>query len=163
MLGLTSQDSGIVFSIYAIASVIFSPIMGKLVPIFGARKILLIGILFNGISNVFFGLTEFITNKDAFFWTCFILRIFEAFGTVSHVCASYTFVIRRFPKDISYVFSLTESFVGSGLAAGPAIGGLIYSVSGFGMPFYVFGVLVLLCFPISYKFIEEISPGMIIK
>lgn len=42
-----------------------------------------------------------------------ILRVIEAFGCIGHVCAAYTFVIKRFPDNISYVFSLTESFVGN--------------------------------------------------
>ena len=59
-----------------------------------------------------FGLTEFITGTAFFFWSCLILRILEAFGCISHVTASHTFVIKKFPNDISYVFSLTESFIG---------------------------------------------------
>lgn len=44
-MGLSDEQSGLTFSIYAIASVIFSPIMGRLVPIVGAKRIMLLGIL----------------------------------------------------------------------------------------------------------------------
>lgn len=66
----------------------------------------------NGLSNILFGLTEFITGSSFFFWACLTLRILEAFGCISHITASYTFVIKKFPDDISYVFSLTESCIG---------------------------------------------------
>lgn len=111
----------------------------------------------NGLSNVLFGLTEFITGSTFFFWACLILRIIEAFGCTSHITASYTFVIKKFPDDISYVFSLTESFIGAGLALGPAFGGIIYSQFGYGVPFYIFGSFVLICLPISWYFVESIE------
>ena len=43
-MGLSDEQSGLTFSIYAIASVILSPIMGRLVPIVGAKRIMLLGI-----------------------------------------------------------------------------------------------------------------------
>lgn len=72
--------------------VLFFHFKGKLIPIFGARNIMLFGIVCNGISNILFGLTEFITDKDVFFYTCLVLRVTEAYGTISHVTAAYTYV-----------------------------------------------------------------------
>lgn len=43
-MGLTDEQSGLTFSVYAIACVIFSPIMGRLVPIVGAKRVMLLGI-----------------------------------------------------------------------------------------------------------------------
>jgi len=102
-------------------------------------------------------MTEFMDDANLFFYSCLALRIFEAFGCISHICSSYTFIIKLFPDDISYVFSLTETACGVGLAMGPAIGGLIYSQSGYGAPFYIFGSIVLICFPLSRHFINEVD------
>ena len=44
-MGLSDEASGLTFFIYAIASVVFSPIMGRIVPKVGAKRIMLLGVL----------------------------------------------------------------------------------------------------------------------
>ena len=61
----------------------------------------------------------------------------------------YTFVAQIFPDNIGSVLGILEIFVGLGLSVGPAIGGLLYDLGGYGLPFFFLGVVMLLTIPLN--------------
>lgn len=72
---------------------------------------------------------EYIHEYELFTLFCFLIRGFEALGASAYSTASYVFVVNMFPNNISSVLGILETFVGLGMSVGPAIGGLLYSVS----------------------------------
>lgn len=60
---------------------------------------------------------------------CFLVRGMEALGASAYSTASYVFVVNAFPDTIGTVLGILETFVGLGMSVGPAIGGLLYSVT----------------------------------
>ena len=68
--------------------------------------------------------------------------------------ASYTYIIQLFPDNVGLAFGITETCIGVGMSIGPAVGGLLYSIGGYGLPFYVLGAFVLLNLPISWYFVK---------
>ncbi len=74
-----------------------------------------------------------------------------------------TTFIRVFETDIEkkYFFSKIQGFietcVGLGMSLGPAIGGGIYGLGGYGLPFYVLGTLMLINIPICWVIIKPIQ------
>jgi len=55
----------------------------------------------------------------------------EALGAAAYSTATYVFVVEVFPTNVGRVLGFMETFVGLGMSTGPAIGGLLYSVSYF--------------------------------
>lgn len=155
--GMREAVSGFVFSVYALTMMVFSPIFGKLVPILGTRFIFFNGIFFAGASNILFGLLDMTENTLTFTLLSFLVRIFEALGASAFCTASYTIVLNLYPEHISTVFGIIETCVGVGMSLGPAIGGALYSVGGFGLPFYFLGCCVLLTLPISWYLMRGIQ------
>ncbi|CAN7998282.1 unnamed protein product [Ixodes hexagonus] len=155
--GMREAVSGFVFSVYALTMMVFSPIFGKLVPILGTRFIFFNGIFFAGASNILFGLLDMAENTLTFTLLSFLVRIFEALGAAAFSTASYTIVLNLYPDHISTVFGIIETCVGVGMSLGPAIGGALYSVGGFGLPFYILGCCVLLTLPISWYLMRGIQ------
>ncbi|CAN8026590.1 unnamed protein product [Ixodes persulcatus] len=155
--GMREAVSGFVFSVYALTMMIFSPIFGKLVPILGTRFIFFNGIFFAGASNILFGLLDMAESTLTFTLLSFLVRIFEALGASAFCTASYTIVLNLYPEHISTVFGIIETCVGVGMSLGPAIGGALYSVGGFGLPFYILGCCVLLTLPISWYLMRGIQ------
>ncbi|XP_065284177.1 MFS-type transporter SLC18B1-like [Dermacentor albipictus] len=155
--GMREAVSGFVFSVYALTMMVFSPIFGKLVPILGAKLIFFSGILCAGGANILFGLLDMVEDTLMFTVLSFLVRILEALGAAGFSTASYSIVLHVYPDRISTVFGIIETAVGVGMSIGPAIGGALYSVGGFGLPFYILGSCVLLTFPICWFIMRDIQ------
>lgn len=155
--GMREAVSGFVFSVYALTMMLFAPIFGKLVPILGARLIFFTGILCAGGANILFGLLDMAEDTLIFTAMSFLVRILEAVGAAGFSTASYSIVLHIYPEHISTVFGIIETSVGVGMSIGPAIGGALYSVGGFGLPFYILGSCVLLTFPVCWFIMKDIQ------
>ncbi|GIY29287.1 MFS-type transporter SLC18B1 [Caerostris extrusa] len=60
--------------------------------------------------------------------------------------ASFTIIAATFPDSVATSFSLMETAFGLGLIVGPTIGGALYQVGGFVLPFVINGGFLLLGF-----------------
>ncbi|XP_066258755.1 MFS-type transporter SLC18B1-like [Euwallacea similis] len=147
--GLSATMSGIVFSFYALVMFLSSPVFGKIIPKLGAKLVFLVGMFVAGSCNILFGLLEYVTNYTAFTTLCLLIRGFEALGSSAFSTASYVFVVNKFPNHISSVIGILETFVGLGMSTGPVLGGFLYSLGGFGLPFFVLGVAMISIVPLN--------------
>ncbi|XP_063834249.1 MFS-type transporter SLC18B1-like [Ostrinia nubilalis] len=160
--GLSDTMCGIVFSFYAVVMFLTSPIFGKFLPLMGAKFMFISGMFIAGTCNVLFGTLSLIENPTTFTWLCFLVRGLEALGASAYSTASYVFVVNAFPDSIGSVLGILETFVGLGMSVGPAIGGLLYSIGGFGLPFYTLGIVMVLTVPINFFLLtdcQEFSVG----
>lgn len=57
--------------------------------------------------------------------------------------ASFSLVSTEYPNSSSTIFSIVETFFGLGMIAGPIIGGLLYEVGGFKLPFFSLGGILV--------------------
>lgn len=156
--GMTESVSGGVFSVYALVIMISSPLFGKLIPVTGPKILLVVGVFVSGSSNILFGFLDRLDGTASFTAACFIVRSLEGFGAAAFSTASYTYIMHSFPDDVSAAFGLTETFIGIGETIGPAVGSGLYSLGGYGLPFYVLGALVLLTVPLCYFKMQKIDP-----
>lgn len=154
--GMSETVSGFVFSFYALIVMISSPILGSLLPVIGAKFMLISGIFASGVSNILFGTLDRIIDLTSFTVLCFIVRATEAIGVAAFSTASYTYIMYVFPDDIGTAFGLTETCVGIGMSLGPAVGAGLYALGGYGLPFYVLGTFVLLNIPLCWYVIDPI-------
>ncbi|KAG8228760.1 hypothetical protein J437_LFUL008201 [Ladona fulva] len=168
--GVTNTMSGFVFSFYALIMFLSSPVFGKLLPHVGARFLYMTGMFVAGCCSVLFGLLGYIEDSVVFTAYCLVVRGTEALGAAAYSTASYTFVAEVFPDNMGSVMGILETFVGLGMSVGPALGGLLYSLGGFGLPFYVLGVLMVVIVPVNFFLLPagydhdvEVPSGSIIK
>ncbi|CAG4923954.1 unnamed protein product [Colias eurytheme] len=153
--GLSNTMCGIVFSFYAVIMFITSPLFGKFLPRIGVKFMFTAGLFMAGSCNVIFGSLALIQDPTTFLVLCFIVRGLEALGASAYSTASYVYVVNVFPDTIGSVLGILETFVGLGMSVGPAIGGLLYSIGGFGLPFYSLGVVMVLTVPINMIFLPD--------
>ena len=73
-----------------------------------------------------------------------------SFLLACYITASTTYLIQLFPDMLSMAFSLSEIVVGLAVSVGPALGGVLYGIGGFGLPFYAVGLTILANLPISF-------------
>ncbi|XP_050302834.1 MFS-type transporter SLC18B1-like [Anthonomus grandis grandis] len=141
--GVPESLSGLVFGAYALVVFLTSPIFGKILPKFGAKYMFISGLLVSGVSSIIFGLVDRIHDYTWFVTASFCIRAVEALGASAYSTASYVLIINIFPDNAGSVRGLLETFVGLGLSAGPGLGGVLYAIGGFGLPFYVVGVTTI--------------------
>jgi MFS family permease len=153
--GMSVTLSSLVFSVYALVVCVSSPAFGKILPRVGAKFLFISGIFVAGSCNILFGLLAYIENFPTFAAYCFMVRGMEALGASAFTTASYVFVLHIFPEEIGSVLGILEIFVGLGMGIGPALGGILFSVGGYGLPFYTLGILMVTFVPVNLRLLPS--------
>ncbi|KAH9489975.1 hypothetical protein Btru_035420 [Bulinus truncatus] len=109
----------------------------------GPRFLFISGLLIAGVCAVLFGTLDRCPPGTPFIVISFACRCVEALGFSAFLTAGFAIISSEFPKNVGTVFALLETADGIGLMVGPAIGGALYELGGFGLPFYVIGVLTV--------------------
>lgn len=100
------------------------------------------GLVVTGICNVAFGLLMFVDNRILFLFLAFTLKLLESIGCTCYVINSYSFLSSCFTKNMLTNFARMEMCYGMGTLIGPFIGGLLYNLGGFALPFFTMGLMV---------------------
>lgn len=124
-------------------------LLGLLTPKLGAKKVLLTGIIGSSLAIVAFGALDYVQDTTLFIVLCFLVRICEALGSCAFSTVTYIYIMNEFPNDVGWAFGTLETFVGLGMSLGPGIGGGLYSLGGYSLPFYLLGVVTFLIFPLG--------------
>ncbi|XP_043240485.1 MFS-type transporter SLC18B1-like [Amphibalanus amphitrite] len=141
--GLPQTYSGAVFSCYALAQLLAFPVMGRLAPRVGVSRLYNVGLATAGVTTTVFGTLPHIQDSMAFIGACFACRALEAVGTAAMHTAARAIIINQFPRSPNTAMSISETLAGLGLSLGPALGGGLYQLGGYGTPFYTLGGLML--------------------
>ncbi|XP_037088472.1 MFS-type transporter SLC18B1-like [Pollicipes pollicipes] len=143
--GVSQTVTGAVFSCFALTQLVVYPLTGRLVPRVGASRSYSLGLALAGVSTVAFGVLPMIGDTRAFIAACFVTRVVEAVAISALNTAALTVVANKFLERTNTAVGITETMTGVGISLGPAIGGGLYQLGGYGLPFYVLGVLMLTC------------------
>lgn len=157
--GVSDTMSGIIFGMFALVQFIASPIFAKLLPVVGARFLLLAGQFFGGGCVLLFGTLDYIPSTDEnttlFTVMCFVVRGFAATGCTAANTASFVITAKAFPNNVAIVFGILEMAAGLGFMIGPAIGGVLFQISGFALPFMTLGVFMMLSVPMCALCLQQ--------
>lgn len=149
--GATATQLGLLMAIYSIAQFIFSPIFGELSDRYGRKRILILGILGNALSQLLFALSTQL-------WMLYAAR------ALAGILASATM-----PTAMAYISDSTDenergggmgilgAAVGVGMVLGPGIGGWLGSVS-LSTPFFFAAGLSLLAAVFVLAVLPESMP-----
>lgn len=102
--GMRESVNGLVFSVYAMVYMIFSPLISLIIPMLGTKLTLILGIFICGVSNILFGVLDKIDDLNTFTAFCFIVRIFEAIGGTAFSTSTYTILMEEFSNNIGTAF-----------------------------------------------------------
>ncbi|KFM69104.1 MFS-type transporter, partial [Stegodyphus mimosarum] len=141
--GATPTQYGLVFGIFELVVIIMSPIYGKLIPTVTPKFLITAGVLVGGAACCVFGVLDYAPAGTIYISMAFVVRIFEGFGAAALMTASFTIIAAAFPESVATSFSLMETAFGLGLIVGPTIGGALYQLGGFLLPFVVNGGFLL--------------------
>lgn len=142
--GATSTEYGMVFSVFELMIIVMSPVFGRMIPTVSPKFLIVAGSFLEGGSCALFGVLDRIHGRTQFIVMAFLVRIVEGLGAAAFITACFTIIASEFPNAIGRAFSLTETFFGFGLIAGPTVGGMLYQAGGFLLPFIVCGGLMFI-------------------
>ena len=142
--GTTSTVIGLVFSAYPFIIFILSPIVGKFLPQLGPVLTLFVGSFLEGFGEILFGFIVSMQNRWMFVLFSFLLRTVAGVGASFSRTALISILSVMYPDHVSVIFGILEFASGIGLMIGPFLGGLLYSIGGFKIPFIVTGSFVWL-------------------
>ncbi|HEV8689882.1 MAG TPA: MFS transporter [Ideonella sp.] len=141
---------GVVAFSFGIANFFGSPIIGGLSDRFGRRPVLLIG--FSGLA-----LSFFVTGLATALWMLIVVRLFSgAMQSNAAVANAYVADIST-PEQRAKRFGLLGAMFGLGFILGPAVGGILGSIS-LQLPFFAAGVLALCNWLYGYFVLPESLP-----
>ncbi|WP_268912383.1 MFS transporter [Lentilactobacillus sp. SPB1-3] len=152
-LHLSATDMGIMNSLFALAQLIASPIVGQISDRMGRKKILVAGLALYAVSEVMFAATNFL-------WMFDISRIIGGLSaamvvpTTNALAADITT-----PKQRARVIGLLSAAFSGGLILGPGLGGVLAKID-YKTPFWcaaALGLLSMLSFIFMLPNDEEIK------
>jgi DHA1 family tetracycline resistance protein-like MFS transporter len=141
---------GVLLASYSLMSFIFTPTVARLSDRFGRRKILLIGLAISGMSYVIFGAAQAI-------WVLFVGRMLA--GTTAAtvpVAQAYVADVTTPTKRLRYL-GLLGAAAGIAFIFGPAIGGTLGDLFGYGLPSFFAASLAFTNFALAYFLLPEPS------
>nr|CDQ01013.1 Bm4394, isoform d [Brugia malayi] len=159
--GLRSFEIGVVFGVFELIMFFIAPLFGKYMVSIGSKKMFVSGIGVTGITVVLFGFLNYIESPSLFFWSSIGLRILEAIGDAAFVTSSFVIGVKCFPGRIAIVVGVLETFVGLGSTAGPLLGGILYEIGGFKLPFIVLGIILLFLGLVAYFLVENMDDDVV--
>ncbi|XP_070568935.1 MFS-type transporter SLC18B1-like [Ptychodera flava] len=138
-MGASDTVVGLVFGCFALVGFIVSPILGKFLPQIGSKFMFLSGSFVCGCCVIIFGFLNKLDPGTEFIVFCFVVRTIEAVGAAASDTAGYAIIAKTFPDHVSTTFGILEIFCGLGYMIGPPLGGYLYQVGGYTLPFIVLG------------------------
>lgn len=142
--GATATEYGLVFGVFELVVFLVSPFYGQHLTSIGPKRMFFSGICTSGVCSVLFGLLDFINGHLWFISLAFLIRIIEAMGNAAFLTASFAIIANEFPDNIATTFASLETFFGLGLIAGPSVGGVLYELGGYKLPFVSLGGLLFI-------------------
>uniref|UniRef100_A0A915A784 Major facilitator superfamily (MFS) profile domain-containing protein n=2 Tax=Parascaris univalens TaxID=6257 RepID=A0A915A784_PARUN len=153
--GMDSAQTGAVFGIFELVMFIAAPILGKYMIYIGSKAMFIVGVAVTGVTAILFGFLNLIPSGTLFFWASLGVRVAESIGDAAFVTSSFAIGAKCFPGRIATVVGVMETFAGLGYTAGPPIGGVLYELGGFQLPFLVLGAFLIIAALLSYFLIED--------
>eukprot|EP00117_Sycon_ciliatum_P004709 scpid67482/ scgid8962/ MFS-type transporter SLC18B1; Solute carrier family 18 member B1 len=133
---------GVIFSIATFAEFLAAPILAKDLVNVGSKLMLVLSTFEISAMMFLFSFVNKIELWSIFLAMCLIIRLVQGISTAANFVSSFSLLVGAFPESNGLVNGVLRCANGVGYAMGPAIGGVLYDVDGFALPFYVLsGVL----------------------
>ncbi|XP_062589053.1 MFS-type transporter SLC18B1-like [Saccostrea cucullata] len=155
--GASQTVVGMIFGVFEFVVFLSSPVLGNYITKVGSKFMYLSGTMVGGICGILFGVLDKSPDGTVYIVMCFLCRTVEALGCSMFVTASFAIIASVFPDNVTTVFGVLETFSGLGMIAGPAVGGALYQLGGFGLPFFIVGSITVINGVLGYFLIGHID------
>ena len=141
--GMSDDAVGIVFASFAAVIFLCSPMAGGWMTHYGKVWVYITGICLVSLSTIFFAGATMMPDGMPFASWCLSMRLLQGVGSAMEETAAYAIIADLDSENVSFYLGITEISTGLGYMVGPPLGGWLFSIGGFTMPFLVLGLLLL--------------------
>ncbi len=149
--GVAGQALGTLIATFALAQFLFSPLSGELSDKYGRKKLIIIGLIIFGLSQLVFGLASDL-------WILYVARFFSGLGAAFLIPPMMAFVadITTY-EERGKGMGLLGASMSLGFMIGPGFGGFLAEVS-LQFPFYVATAVAMIAALISQFALPDVAP-----
>jgi len=151
--GMSDDGVGIVFASFAAVIFICSPCAGRLMTKHGKVLVYLWGLLCVSLSTTLFAIASIVPAGWPFYAFCLTMRLLQGVGSALEETAAYAIIADIEPDRVSLFLGICEISTGVGYMIGPPLGGLLFSLGGFSLPFLVLGLMLLPAAALIYTYL----------
>lgn len=141
----------LLLSVFAACTFLAAPVLGALSDRYGRKKVLIISLAGSVIGYIIFGI-------GGALWVLFLGRIIDGL-TAGNISTLFAYISDTAePKERTKWFGYIGAAMGIGKIGGPALGGLLGSIS-IGLPFYITaGLIFLSALAVYFLLPESLAP-----
>lgn len=133
--GMSELTIGVSFAMLPAVVFMVSTLADRILGVYGRRRVFIVGNVIVASATGLLGAAIFMPDGLAFVTFCLTVQAVQGFGTCLAEAASFALISELFPDSVTFFLGLNEACTGIGVAIGPPIGGVLYSVGGFSLPF----------------------------
>jgi len=137
--GASATIFGFIIGTNCLTAFLVTPIIGKKLEDIGVKFAFVAGLLCSGGCCLLSGFLEFFPPGPVFVVSAICIRIVHATANAGVSTATFAFIAVEFPESVAKLFALTRTTMNLAQMFGPVVGGALYEVGGFKMPFLVMG------------------------
>ncbi|XP_041377427.1 MFS-type transporter SLC18B1-like [Gigantopelta aegis] len=150
--GVSYTVIGIIFASFEIPMFISSPVFGSLISTIGPKFMLVSGLFICAACSVLFGFLDGSPPGNTFIALSIATRCVEALGYSAFYVSSRAIVGYVFRDNVAMIYGILNIFTGLGDMLGYPLGGVLFELGGFGMPFWSVGIAMLVCTGVAFMF-----------
>lgn len=141
--GMSDVLVGVSFA--ALPAVVFavSATADKLLGTFGRRPVFIAGNLITACFTAALGAATLLPDGVPFVAFTLSMQVGQGFGSALAETSSYALLAELFPDRVTFYLGMLEAFTGIGVAIGPPLGGVLYGLGGFSLPFVALACALL--------------------
>ncbi|KRY28312.1 MFS-type transporter SLC18B1 [Trichinella spiralis] len=146
---------GVTLGIYELVIFLLSPLLGSFMYFVGPKLQFNMGLFVLAVSTILFGLLKWSPPNGTFVTLSIAVRVVEALGNAAFLTASLALAVQTLPDNFASIIGVLETFSGIGYTVGPPLGGFLYDLGGFDLPFWSLGVVLIFTLILSLLIIPE--------
>ena len=148
LLGLDTSQIATIFAVYYLPNVVSSLAAGVLASVYGRRRVLAGGCAMLSAGSVALGFVPAACGRQAEVQCLFRLflaaRVLQGMGTALAQTCLFAILSDMWPDNTGKVMGTAELVAGSSYAVGPIVGGFLFEIGGFRLPFLCQGALPMI-------------------
>ena len=151
--GISSTFVGLILVGYPIPAFISSITIGKSISLLGKKRVLLLGCFFEGISTLAYSFLPY-SSFNSFLIIGFTFRLFQGLGAGLMNTTMLTIIASDHRNELQKYLGLLQVSTAIGFMVGPLGASVLFSLGGFFMIFFTYGVIFLGMLPFLYRVVS---------
>lgn len=153
--GATATIFGIIIGTNCLTAFLFTPIIGKKLQTIGVKFAFTAGLFCSGGCCVLSGFLEWFPGGAVFVILAILIRMTHAIANAGISTSTFAYIAAEFPENVAKIFAFSRTTMNVAQMLGPVVGGALYTLGGFKMPFLVMGTIQMAMTVVAFGYLAD--------